>query len=56
MSDIKRIVYASDFSPASLVAFPHALRLARLAGAELIIVHVWPTPAGFLAIDGGYVP
>ena len=56
MGDIKRIIYASDFSPASLVAFPHALRLARLTGAELIILHVFPTPAGFFSIDSGYVP
>jgi hypothetical protein len=34
MRDIRRITYASDFSPASLVALPHALRLARIAGAD----------------------
>jgi nucleotide-binding universal stress UspA family protein len=56
MTDIKRIVYASDFSPASLAAFPHALRLARLSGAELIIFHVLPAPITAFAIDGGYVP
>lgn len=53
---MKRIIYASDFSPASLVAFPHALRLARLSGAELTILHVLPAPVGVLAVDGGYVP
>ncbi len=33
MADLKRIIYASDFSTASLAAFPHAVRLARLSGA-----------------------
>jgi nucleotide-binding universal stress UspA family protein len=53
-SDIRRITYASDFSAASLAAFPHALGLARLTGAELSILYVLPPPqAPFL--DGGYV-
>ena len=56
MDDIRRIVYASDFSPASLAAFPHAVRLARLSGAELTILHVLAAPVGFFSIDGGYVP
>jgi nucleotide-binding universal stress UspA family protein len=52
--DIRRITYASDFSAASLAAFPHALRLARLTGAELSILYVLPPPrAPFL--DGGYI-
>jgi nucleotide-binding universal stress UspA family protein len=55
MRDIRRITYASDFSPASLVAFPHALRLARMAGADLAIVNVLPSPRA-LFIEGGYVP
>jgi nucleotide-binding universal stress UspA family protein len=55
MRDIRRITYASDFSPASLVALPHALRLARMAGADLTIVHVLPSPRA-LFIEGGYVP
>ena len=56
MADLARVLYASDFSPASLVAFPHAVRLARLSGAELTIFHVLPAPATFFEIDGGYVP
>ena len=56
MPEFKRIIYASDFSPASLAAFPHALGLARLAGAELTILHVLPSTVGLLSIDGGYVP
>ena len=55
MRDIRRITYASDFSPASLVALPHAIRLARITGADLTIVHVLPSPR-VLFIEGGYVP
>jgi universal stress protein A len=55
MADFKCITYATDFSPASLAAFPHALRLARIAGAELTILHVLPSALSPF-IDGGYVP
>ena len=55
MRDIHRITYASDFSPASLVALPHALRLAKITGADLTIVNVLPSPKA-LFIEGGYVP
>jgi nucleotide-binding universal stress UspA family protein len=55
MASMTRIVYASDFSPASLVAFPHALRLARALEAELMIVHVLPSPVTPF-VGGGYVP
>jgi len=56
MTDTKRIIYACDFSPASLAAFPHALHLARLTGAELTFFHVLPAPVGIFSVDGGYVP
>ena len=36
------IFYPSDFSPASEVAFAHALKVALLAQAELTILHVAP--------------
>jgi nucleotide-binding universal stress UspA family protein len=55
MSDIRRIIYATDFSPASLAAFPHALDIARVTSAELRILHVLPSPVT-LFIEGGYVP
>jgi nucleotide-binding universal stress UspA family protein len=55
MADIRRITYATDFSPASLAAFPRALDLARVAGAELTILHVLASPVT-LFIEGGYVP
>jgi nucleotide-binding universal stress UspA family protein len=55
MGDIRRITYATDFSPASLAAFPHALGLARVTGAELTILYVLPSPVT-LFVEGGYVP
>lgn len=55
MADFKRVTYATDFSPPSLAAFPHALALARLTGAELMILHVLPATVSPF-IDGGYVP
>jgi nucleotide-binding universal stress UspA family protein len=55
MAEIKRITYASDFSTASLAAFPHAVRIAKATGAELTIVHVMLSPVMLFA-DGAYVP
>jgi nucleotide-binding universal stress UspA family protein len=40
MAGIRRIVHASDFSPASRAAFAKALELARSNRAELLVVHV----------------
>jgi nucleotide-binding universal stress UspA family protein len=54
MADTLRITYASDFSPASLAAFPPALRLAKATGGELTILDVLPSPASMF-IAGGYV-
>jgi nucleotide-binding universal stress UspA family protein len=44
MSAIRRIVYATDFSPASRPAFGRALDLARANRAELIALHVVTPP------------
>jgi nucleotide-binding universal stress UspA family protein len=55
MTELRRVLYATDLSPASLAAFPHALRLAKLAGAELTILHVLPSAVSVF-LDGGYVP
>ena len=55
MGDIRRITYATDFSPASLAAFRRALSLALVTGAELTILHVLPAVLSPF-IDGGYVP
>ena len=56
MGDRSRIIYATDLSPASLAAFPHAIHMALALGAELTILHVLPTPVGVLMAEGGYVP
>jgi nucleotide-binding universal stress UspA family protein len=37
-------MYASDFSPASLAALPHAIDVAKASDAELLILHVLPSP------------
>lgn len=55
MAGVQRIAYATDFSPASLAAFPHALHLAKVTGAELTILHVLPAPTSPF-VDSGYVP
>lgn len=55
MAGVQRITYATDFSEASLAAFPHALRLAKVTGAELTILHVLAAPMSPF-IDSGYVP
>jgi nucleotide-binding universal stress UspA family protein len=39
---IERILFPTDFSEASLEALPHAVELARLFNAELLILHVVP--------------
>jgi nucleotide-binding universal stress UspA family protein len=40
MSWVRRIVHASDFSPASRAAFSRAVELARANRAELTVLHV----------------
>jgi nucleotide-binding universal stress UspA family protein len=40
MDRFRRIMHASDFSPASRAAFARALDLAKLNRAELTVVHV----------------
>ena len=49
MNGTRPVMYASDFSPASLVALPHAIDLAKATGAELIIIHVLPSPIPIVA-------
>lgn len=43
MSQFRRILHASDFSPASRPAFRQALDLARANRASLTLVHVYST-------------
>ncbi len=40
MTDIRKILYATDFSESSVSALDYALSLAKLAGAKLHIIHV----------------
>lgn len=49
MTQLRRIVHATDFSPASRPAFRRAVELARERGGALTLVHVLPPivpPAG----------
>lgn len=53
MSQFRRILHASDFSPASRPAFRRALDLARANRAALTLVHVYST---FIPVMGeGFV-
>jgi nucleotide-binding universal stress UspA family protein len=55
MSRFRRILHASDFSPASGAAFRRAVDLARGSGAELTILHVY-TPVVPLMGESYAVP
>jgi nucleotide-binding universal stress UspA family protein len=53
MSQFRRILHASDFSPASRPAFRRALDLARANRAGLTLVHVYST---YIPVMGeGYI-
>lgn len=39
-SGFRRILWPTDFSPLAAAALPHALRLAKESGAELVLLHV----------------
>jgi nucleotide-binding universal stress UspA family protein len=52
MSGFRRILFASDFSPASQPAFTKALVLARMLKAELVLAHAVVPMA---PIEGMYV-
>ncbi len=52
MKRFRRILHASDFSPASRPAFAQAIDLAKRDGSRLTVVHVMtPTPV----VTDGYV-
>jgi nucleotide-binding universal stress UspA family protein len=44
MSSLRRILLATDFSPASRRAFEEALSFCRRNDAELLLAHVYRTP------------
>ena len=50
---MKRVMHATDFSPASRAAFARALQEAKAHGAELTVVHVLSPVLGFAG--DGYV-
>lgn len=52
MSGFRRILFASDFSPASRPAFTKALELARVLKAELVVAHA---VAPIVPVEGMYV-
>jgi len=45
-ASVSRVLYPTDFSPACTAALDHAVRLARLEGAELHLLHVVAYPEG----------
>jgi universal stress protein A len=53
MKRFRRILHASDFSPASRPAFTQAIELAKRDGARLAIVHVLTPPVPL--VTDGYV-
>ncbi len=55
MSRFRRIMHASDFSPASRAAFTRALGLTKLNRAQLTLVHVL-TPVMPIAGEGPISP
>jgi nucleotide-binding universal stress UspA family protein len=55
MKRIRRILHASDFSPASRPAFARAVAMAKGGGAELLLLHVL-APVAPLFGDGYVSP
>jgi len=56
MSRIRRILHATDFSPASRAAFARAVEMAKTNRAELLLVHVMspivmPVGEGYISAD-----
>ncbi|MFO0915473.1 MAG: universal stress protein [Pirellulales bacterium] len=49
--EAKKILFPTDFSPASEAALPLAMSLARDTGATLVMVHVIEPPAVYSAGD-----
>jgi universal stress protein A len=55
MSRLRRILHATDFSPASRASFARAMSMAKADRAELLLVHVL-TPQAALAGNGYMSP
>ena len=50
---MRRVLHATDFSAASWRAFKRAVDIAKVSGAELLLVHVLPSV--FPVVADGYV-
>ena len=46
-----RILWPTDFSPRAKAALPHAVGLAKEANAELVLLHVLPSPGAYIVPD-----
>jgi nucleotide-binding universal stress UspA family protein len=55
MSRLRRILHATDFSPASRAGFVRAMAMAKADRAQLVLVHVL-TPQAALAVNGYISP
>jgi len=55
MSRLRRILHATDFSPASRAGFARAMSMAKADRAQLVLVHVL-TPQAALAVNGYMSP
>lgn len=55
MTMIHRVLFATDFSPASTPALDRAIDLSKDNAAELIITHVYEPPSR-LSLDGYVLP
>lgn len=55
MSRLRRILHATDFSPASRAGFARAIAMAKADRAQLVLVHVL-TPQAALAVNGYLSP
>ncbi len=55
MARMRRILHATDFSPASTPAFKWAVELARANRATLLVAHVMTPPSLSMPAEG-YVP
>jgi nucleotide-binding universal stress UspA family protein len=55
MSRLRRILHATDFSPASRAGFARAMSMAKADRAQLVLVHVL-TPQAGLAVNGYMSP
>ena len=55
MLPIRTILHPTDFTEHANYAFQMACALARDYGAEIVVLHVYPTPAA-PAVGGGLFP